>query len=83
MQLPSITVILPQPHEANRGVHATTHESASRITIRTNQQQRTLVTKWATLLGISEAEFMRGAAYNMARALEQQEKDNVHANNSS
>lgn len=83
MQPFSIPVVVPMPHEANRGVHATTHESASRVTIRTNSQQRALVTKWATMLNITEAEFMRGAAYNMARALEQQEKEKGHAHDSS
>lgn len=78
MQLPTISVVVPQPHEPNRGVHATTHESASRIVIRTTKTARDLIQKWATLLNISEAEFMRGAAYNMAKALDQQEKDNAH-----
>ncbi len=80
MQLPTLQVVVPQPHEPNRGVHATTHESSSRVVIRTTKKARDLIQKWAGLLNISEAEFMRGASYNMARALEQQEKekDNVH-----
>jgi uncharacterized protein (DUF1778 family) len=83
MQLPSLLVVVPQPHEPNRGVHATTHESASRVVIRTTKTARDLIQKWATLLDISEAEFMRGAAYNMARALEQQQRDKDNAHDSS
>jgi uncharacterized protein (DUF1778 family) len=65
-----IEVMIPEPHEPNHGVHAKSHSSASRVTIRTNERSRLLTSKWATILGMSESEFMRASSYNMARALE-------------
>jgi len=86
-----IEVMIPEPHEPNHGVHAKSHSSASRVTIRTNERSRLLTSKWAGILGLSESEFMRASSYNMARALEnraavaskEQEKDNDNAGNRS
>lgn len=85
MELDSVLVIIPMAHELNRGVHAGSHSSSSRVVIRTNLQIRTLIQTWAGHLQISEAEFMRAASYNMAKALEKRskEKDNDHHSNRS
>lgn len=65
-----ISVRVPYTRPYQYGVHSTNHHSARRITIRINNEDRTLIEKWAALLNLDTSGFIRESAANTAKELE-------------
>ncbi len=72
-----VTIPIPLPPQNNFGVHATSHHSAVRLMQRMNKEQFELIRKQAVRLQITVAQFIKESAVNMAKALEQMEKDDA------
>lgn len=51
------------------GVNSVRHESAERITFRIRQSHRELIVQAARILEMTEAQFVRDAAVNMAKVI--------------
>ena len=82
----ALTVSIPAGRPKNWGVNATTHHDAHRQMVRWNNEEWTLVEKWAKILNITPTQFVRDASDNMVAALEraakQWSKDNVNSQHS-
>lgn len=76
-----VTLVVAIPSEGtflkNYGVHSVRHPSAERIIFRVQKVQRDIIQRAAKVLEMSEANFVRSSAVNMAKAiLAEKEKNN-------
>lgn len=73
----TVTIPIPSQSQNNFGVHATTHHSSMRLMQRYNKEQHEVIRKQAERLGLTVSAFIKESAFNMAKALEHQEKQHA------
>lgn len=74
----TVTIPIPLPFQrTGYGVHATTHHTAVKLMQRYTKEQHGVLQRQSAKLGVTLSAFIKESAVNMAKALEQQEKDNA------